>query len=85
MWSLLALCRLPTPAQGSVLCITITDALCSSGSGAITGPFTDPSYAKRLGEMVFAQLWGYCGDADIIVREEQTKISSPGVGETMTT
>lgn len=31
--------------------------------------------------MVSTQLCGYCGDADIIVRDEQRNIKSPGVGE----
>lgn len=80
---------LQPPTQSRVLCITIIAALCSSGCGRvvhprlrlltiITGLFTDTSYAKQVGEMVISTPhWGcYCGDNDIVVREEQTVTKS---------
>lgn len=83
------LCRLPTPAWQSALHHNQSVVQAARGSDArpatITVLFTDTSYAQRVGEMVFTQLWGYRGDADMIVRDEQTKITTPAVGETMTT
>lgn len=80
------------PTQSRVLCITIIAALCSSGCGRVVHPgctvasadhhyrplHRHSSYAKQVGEMAISTpLWGcYCGDNDIIVREEQTASKS---------